>query len=75
MTTSLLTSANRSMKIRWPASLRTRNLASGMASARAAALAGGHVAVVGAVDHERRSGYVLNIAGDVEASPGSHLLV
>src|SRR5919199_2836008 len=41
VTTSLLTSANRSIKTRCPALSRMRSLASGMASARATALATG----------------------------------
>src|SRR5215216_2375580 len=40
-TTALFTSANRSIKTRWPAFSRTRNLAPGMAPARAAALTTG----------------------------------
>ena len=40
-TTSLFTSANRSIKTRWPAWSRTRSVAPGMDPARAAALATG----------------------------------
>jgi hypothetical protein len=38
-------------------------------------VSGGHVAVVGAVDHERRRGDVLDVVGSVEAGAGHRLLV